>query len=152
MKRLMDVLIKKLTPNSINMIVNLFLEDNDNTTGIDDSWSESEILSFLNDDSNVCLGAYYKDILIGFVLSYFGRGINKIYVENIYVKNKYRRKGIAKQLIANMQELYSEKGNFRYVALIYTNNIASIKLFSSAGYLEGRKMIWFQKRKEKRIG
>jgi len=90
------------------------------------------------------LGAYDDVRLVGVVfISCDGR---KGWINRLAVDPKYRRRGIAKALVARAEKILREHGVEVFCALIKCSNIASRNLFQKCGYTEHNDISYFSKR------
>jgi ribosomal protein S18 acetylase RimI-like enzyme len=95
------------------------------------------------------IGAFENGKLIGAVIaSSDGR---KGWINRLAVDPEYRRRGIAKALIAEAEKALRQKGLKIFCALIEDSNKASKELFRKCGYVEHRDIIYFSKRESDEV-
>lgn len=82
------------------------------------------------------------------VLSCDGR---KGWINRLAVHPEYRRRGIAKALIAEGEKILRKHGMRIICALIEDYNKASKQLFRECGYVEHRDIIYFSKRESEEV-
>lgn len=101
--------------------------------------SDEKALSFINHPSIVCFACIEEDVAIGYSYAYRlprmdnGNDIMQIY--HLFVKEEYRRKGIARKLITLLLD-YAKEECLHYVLLLTGNDdsfIAARKLYESLG-------------------
>lgn len=68
------------------------------------------------------------------------------YLEGIYVKDEYRNKGIAKQLLMECEKWAKDKGCSEFASDCELNNIESLRFHLSLGFEEANRIICFKKR------
>jgi len=105
---------------------------------------KSAIESQIKSNPTFFLGAFEKSNLIGVVLvSSDGR---KGWINRLAVDPDYRRKGIAKMLIAEAENNLREQGLQVFSVLIADSNSASKNPFKTCGYVEYKDILYFSKR------
>ncbi len=94
-------------------------------------WSEDGVISSL-DAGDVFLGAFDNDALIGYV------GVRAFddcgEIGNIATHPDYRRQGVGKALLSNLNETLKAKGVFSVVLEVRESNSAAISLYEGHGY------------------
>lgn len=66
-------------------------------------------------------------------------------MEGIYVKDEYRNKGIAKQLLMECEKWAKDKGCSEFASDCELNNIESLRFHLSLGFEEANRIICFKK-------
>lgn len=90
------------------------------------------------------LGAYDNVRLVGVVfISCDGR---KGWINRLAVDPKYRRRGIAKTLVARAEKILQEHKVEVFCALVKCSNMASRNLFQKSGYTQHNDILYFSKR------
>jgi ribosomal protein S18 acetylase RimI-like enzyme len=69
----------------------------------------------------------------------------KGWINRLAVDPRYRRRGIARQLVAKVEEALAHEGIMIVAALVEAPNEPSLKLFRKLGYEERRDIIYFRK-------
>lgn len=82
------------------------------------------------------------------VLSCDGR---KGWINRLAVHPEYRRRGIAKALVAKGEKILRKRGMRIICALIEDHNEASKQLFRECGYVEHRDIVYFSKRDSEEV-
>jgi ribosomal protein S18 acetylase RimI-like enzyme len=67
------------------------------------------------------------------------------WINRLAVDPRYRRRGIAKKLVAKVEEALAHEGIIIVAALVEAPNEPSLKLFRKLGYEERRDIIYFRK-------
>ena len=116
-----------------------------NCAELDDFWTPDEIMAWVTDMNDYCTGAFIGDEFVGFCLTHYHATANKVYLENIFVQEQFRRQGIAQYLIFDMISYYREMNQkIRFVGLVDVKNEASIVLCKKNGFVKGHPMYWMQ--------
>jgi ribosomal protein S18 acetylase RimI-like enzyme len=90
------------------------------------------------------LGAFEDNRLIGSVI--ISCDLRKGWINRLAVDPDFRRRGIAKALIAESEKVLRRHGVRIFCVLIEDYNTLSKKLFKECDYVEGRDIIYFSKR------
>jgi ribosomal protein S18 acetylase RimI-like enzyme len=111
--------------------------------------SPQAIAKQMKENPGFFIGAFENGKLIGAVIaSSDGR---KGWINRLAVDPEYRRRGIAKTLIAEAEKALRQKGLKIFCALIEDSNKASKELFRKCGYVEHRDIIYFSKRESDEV-
>jgi imidazolonepropionase-like amidohydrolase/RimJ/RimL family protein N-acetyltransferase len=114
--------------------------------GLEDFWHYDELLAWINNSSDYCIGAFFREQLVGFCLTHYHQEAHKVHIENIYTLDSFRNKGIANLLINDIITHYSTSIPFvRFVALVDSNNYASARLLLKNSFISGKRMTWIQR-------
>ena len=106
--------------------------------------SRAAIAEQMERDPDLFLGAFASGRLIGTVIgSDDGR---KGWINRLAVDPAYRRRGIAKMLIAEAERRLMERGRKIIAVLVEDWNDISLKLFQECGYLLDRSILYLSKR------
>jgi len=90
------------------------------------------------------LGALEGNRLVGTVI--ISCDMRKGWINRLAVDPAYKRRGIAKVLIAESEKTLRKQGIRIFCALIEDYNAASKELFRECGYVEHRDIAYFSKR------
>lgn len=90
------------------------------------------------------LGAFENNRLVGTVI--ISCDTRKGWINRLAVDPNYRRRGIAKALIAKSEKKLRKRGIKIFCALIEDSNTASCELFRKCGYVEHRDITYLSKR------
>jgi len=90
------------------------------------------------------LGALEGNRLVGTVI--ISCDMRKGWINRLAVDPAYKRRGIAKVLIAESEKTLRKQGIRIFCALIEDYNVASKELFRECGYVEHRDIAYFSKR------
>ncbi|NIP67026.1 GNAT family N-acetyltransferase [Candidatus Bathyarchaeota archaeon] len=111
--------------------------------------SKREIAGQMKRDPELFLGAFEDNLLLGTVVgSYDGR---KGWINRLAVDPRYRRQGIAEELIAEVEKALKEKGARIICALVEEPNQASVSLFKKLGYATHRDILYVSKRESEEV-
>jgi ribosomal protein S18 acetylase RimI-like enzyme len=90
------------------------------------------------------LGAFDGKRLVGVLLAtYDGR---RGWLNRACVHPDYRRKGIARKLVAEAERRLRRKGIDLFAALVEEGNVASLTLCESMGYIPRRDIVYMRKK------
>jgi ribosomal protein S18 acetylase RimI-like enzyme len=138
--------LRRLSSTDIMQVATFLSHDYFNCGKLNDCWSLDELVAWISNLSDYSIGAFLNEELIGFCLSHLHIESHKVHLENIFVKQEYRRRGIARQMLDEMIKYYSAMFHkVRFVGLVDTNNISSINLLKDYGFTIGSKMLWMQR-------
>ncbi|MDH5747265.1 MAG: GNAT family N-acetyltransferase [Candidatus Bathyarchaeota archaeon] len=90
------------------------------------------------------LGALEDNRLVGSVI--ISSDSRKGWINRLVVDPGFRRRGVAKALIAGSEKVLRRHGIRIFCVLIEDYNTVSKKLFKECNYVEGRDVIYFSKR------
>ena len=68
------------------------------------------------------------------------------YLEGIYVREEYRNRGYARELLAECEKWAKQKGCYEYASDCELNNDASLQFHMRVGFTEANRIICFTKR------
>ncbi|MGC8998601.1 MAG: GNAT family N-acetyltransferase [Candidatus Bathyarchaeia archaeon] len=106
--------------------------------------SKEAIAKQMDANPEFFLGAFENGRLIGAVIvSSDGR---KGWINRLAVDPDFRRRGVARALVAEAERVLRKHGIRIFCALIEDGNEASKRLFRKCGYVEHRDIIYFSKR------
>ena len=142
--------IKMASKNDINTVVSLSLN-----LWKDNNYEDlkQEFLNLLISDNAVIYLCFFSSEPIGFAqcqLRYDyveGTQTSPVgYLEGIFVAEKYRRKGIAKELLKNCESWAKEKGCLEFASDCEFGNNDSLKFHKSLGFTQANTIICFTKK------
>lgn len=117
-----------------------------NCGAFDDHWTDIEIENWISNNEDYCIGAFADNLLVGFCLSHYHKQVTKVFLENIYVTEGYRRRGIAEWLLAKVVNYYvSLNRKMRFVALVDIDNPPPVNLLLKSNFMKGHPMYWMQR-------
>lgn len=108
-------------------------------------WTNKQLSNSIKSKSDVLLVAEENDEIIGFTIALLHNPTMKATLENIWVNQKYRRKGIGEQLAKKRLEKLKENGCIYVCALIKEDNTPTINLLEKMGFNKGYKFYWMDK-------
>jgi len=135
--------IHKLTINDYEEMVRLWIKAKlpSKPKGRD---GKEAIVTQMKANPEFFLGAFEDNRLIGTVI--ISCDLRKGWINRLAVDPDYRRRGIAKALIAESEKVLRKYGIRIFCVLIEDYNSTSKKLFKECGYIEGRNVVYFSKR------
>jgi len=111
--------------------------------------SRSEISRQIKESSDLFIGAFENNVLIGVVVgSDDGR---KGWINRIAVDPKHRRKGVAQALINAAEDALRKRGRKIICTLIEDWNKNSLKLFEKCNYVLHKDIFYLSKRENKEV-
>lgn len=144
-----EIQYRRLRPSEATNIVKNIKNIYFDSGNINDFWSEVEIESWLSNGNDFCIGAFLNEVIVGFCLTHYHHEANKVNLENIFVIEDLRRKGIARIMVDEVILHYNKQGKkIRYVGLVSINNINTISFLKNMDFNVGDKMFWIQKNYE----
>ncbi len=95
------------------------------------------LISFMREDNAFIWAAFLGGRLAGFAWAfkheYFGE--TRLHINHIYVKKDYRKKGVAKSLMAALQNWTNQNGIRCQDLYVRSDNAAALALYSSIGFV-----------------
>jgi len=95
-------------------------------------WSRTMFASEIAKPSSICLGAFEGERLVGYVIN--SRYVDAWHVMNVAVDSRYRRRGIASQLLDRLFELTEHDGRRGYTLEVRVSNDGAIALYERLGF------------------
>lgn len=84
--------------------------------------------------------------IIGFLIAELWRNEKYVYVGDIFVKKEFRQKGVASELIKEL-EIACKKNKIKVISMLVNIKNKSMQSFISAkGYEQGNKFYWYEKK------
>ncbi len=106
--------------------------------------SDQEIRRQMKDRSDLLLGAFKRETLVGTVVGSFdGR---KGWINRLAVDPRHRGEGIGKLLISRSEKALKKRGARIICALVDMPNPESVNLFEKLGYTAHRDVLYLSKR------
>lgn len=143
----MDIKICKITPRFAKEISDLGLvtkefqyNSEQNTT-----YSENDIKRAIKSRGAICLMAVVNGDLAGFIIRTYHPFFKEDYLNELYVKEKYRNKGIAQTLIDKSLKIVKSKGASWSWTLVQDNNKIMQKFLEKNGFKKGKKFYFYHK-------
>lgn len=119
------------------------------TTGTEASespfWPKDRLRRWVQTGEDVLLVAEADDEIVGFLLSHLHDTTGAAYIENLYVAEAYRRRGIGMQLLQEGVEELVDNGGRYISALTKPNNEAMRELLQEADFNEGDTFVWMDR-------
>lgn len=99
-----------------------------------DPWSEAGIRESLKQSHTVLLGAWFGEELAGYIIAYFT--IDDSEIARIAVKEPYRRKGAARELLKELKCICRKEQTGKILLDVRKSNEAAAGLYKSFGFAE----------------
>jgi ribosomal protein S18 acetylase RimI-like enzyme len=106
--------------------------------------SREAIASQMDASPDFFLGAFQDDHLVGVAILSCDK--RKGWINRLAIEPDFRRRGVAKALVAESEKTLGKCGVRIFCVLIEGDNTASKKLFKDCGYVEHRDIVYFSKR------
>lgn len=107
-------------------------------------WSIRQ-LNIWVDGEDICLVAEADGKVIGFVLSQFHKPTGKATLENLFVKQEYRGKGVGRELFEKCSCALKEIGAHYQCGMVEPDNGSILNLIKGAGFSEGKTFVWIDR-------
>lgn len=106
----------------------------------DNFWPEDILRASVGKGDVLFLVAVENDEVNGFLIVNCNKSLSKALIENIFVKESERGKGIAGQMLEVAKK---ECNKYRYMsALIPPNDAAAVRAYEKAGFAKGEQFLW----------
>jgi ribosomal-protein-alanine N-acetyltransferase len=113
-------------------------------------WSEKSLLEFIENPSTIMLTAKSGNRLIGYVGAYLV--IDQADIANVAVTSDFRRRGVAKALMAELDNQITALGLDGITLEVRASNTSAVSLYGSLGYSEiGRRRGYYRAPREDAI-
>jgi len=96
------------------------------------------------------IGAFYKNKLVGVVIGSYENRM-KGWINRLAVDPRYRRRGIAQQLVKKLEDALKKHGAVIFCALIETPNEGSASFFQKMGYTLHKEILYATKRESQEV-
>lgn len=124
---------------------NLFKEDGGQRDKfVNTRWPKEEgfehFNKLINKSNSLCLVVEVDEKIAGYLVGYTKkveswRPIKRAEVESMYVKEKFRGKGIGKNLVEHFMEWSKKKGVKRVLVVAFAKNEGAIKFYKREGFI-----------------
>lgn len=120
--------IKKCSNSDIHQIA--MLEEK----YIPNGWSERSFENFLKNNNIIILKAVFENEIIGFLNGSFVLDEGELL--NIAIDESFRRQGIAKNLLENLESYFTEKKVKKIFLEVREKNISAVNFYIKNGFLK----------------
>lgn len=80
--------------------------------------------------------------IVGFVIANCNKSLNKVLIENIFVKPEFRGQGIGTDLAKKVVEA-AKVDRYQFISVLTPpSDIAAIKAYEKAGFTKGETFLW----------
>ena len=114
---------------------------------------QSEFLDLISSDNSVCFIKYVGNKEVGFVQCQLrndyveGTDTSPVgYLEGIFIREQYRKKGYAGDLLTKCEKWVKQKGCSEFASDCELNNNVSLAFHMNTGFKEANRIICFTKR------
>ena len=108
-------------------------------------WTQEQLLSWLTKEDDPLLVAETDGEIIGFILCQVHRQTGKATVENIFVKDKYRRHHVGSALLHDCLTKLETIGVTFVCALTSIDNSPVASFWKQHGFQHGHEFTWFER-------
>lgn len=120
-------------------------EERFQVSGLTCFWGQEELNSWSKSEGDVCLVAEDNGAIVGFVLSQYHKPTGKATIENLFVKEEYRDKGIGRELFAKCSWALKENGATYQCGMVEPDNDLIFDIVKGTGFDEGKTFVWVDK-------
>jgi len=152
MRNKMIYQIRKATLKDVEQIYNLGARAQEFFVGETSGgfWSKRQLSNWVKSKDDICLVVVIKNQVAGFILSAYHKPTNKVTIENVFVIEKFRKKGIGKKMITDLLNLavnhHVKQGAVYIMTLTRKRDRAYINLMKKLGFVIGyRDWVWIEK-------
>lgn len=108
-------------------------------------WDKEKFKNWMNSKDDVLIVAEEENKIIGFALCSNHIPTGKSVIENVWVSEEHRNKGIGKELIQYSIKELKEKGSTYVCGFTKEDNLAPTKLLEKEGFDKGYSFYWMGK-------
>ena len=101
--------------------------------------------NWIDSGNDVLLVAEDDNKIVGYVTSQFHAAPGKAVVENLFVSENYRGKGLGSELVDECVRNLEKKGAKYICALVEPDNEAIIKTLENKGFSREKQFLWMAK-------
>lgn len=114
-------------------------------------WKFQQMLQRRGYVSEISIGAFKNQMLVGFVLNGFRNWSGKltVYDTGTGVIGEYRKQGITSNMLLNIREVLKEKEAEQYLLEVIQTNTSAVQLYKKQGFQIIRNLACFQLDKNK---
>lgn len=138
----MKIQITSMTPDDIPDFIKL----NDDFNGAGSATYESAFKSLQNNVSEIILIARVDSEAAGFIIGKIGHSVcyktDHGEIDELFVSELYRRKGVASQLMQYLENIFQSKDVYIITLNTGIKNFAAQKFYEKCGYLGKEEMIY----------
>lgn len=116
-------------------------------------WKFEQMLQRRGYSSEISIGAFEDERLVGFVLNGFRdwNGKTTVYDLGTGVVPKYRRQGLTSDMLQRIKKLFKEKQIEQYLLEVIKSNTSAVQLYKKQGFTIQREFSCFELDKNKYI-
>lgn len=143
----MDIKICKMTSKYAKEVSDLGLKIKEFQFDLEryTTYSSTDIKKAIKSNDAICLVAIVNNELAGFAIRTFHTFFNEGYLNELYVKEKYRKNGIARLLFDKSMKILENKGAQWAWSLVQVENKTMQKFLEKNGFKKGKKFFFYHK-------
>ena len=107
-------------------------------------WDKDSLEYWFDNQKDVCLVAEENEEIVGFVLSHIHIPTGKVEIENIFVADSYRERGIASELFKQLLNNYESAEVDFAVAITLQDNDKIHEFNRKMGFEKGDTVVWWE--------
>lgn len=108
-------------------------------------WSKEQLESWINSKDDVLLVAEEQDEIIGFIMIAHHKPTGKSTIENMWISNNHRKKGIAQRLFDDGLKYIKNKGSNYICAMADKENPKILNFLQKNDMDKGHSFYWMSK-------
>ena len=108
-------------------------------------WTNKQISNSIESKNDALFVAEENNEIVGFTIALLHKPTGKATLENLWVHQDYRGKGVGKQLIEKTLGQLKNNGCVYVCSLTKDNNESMISLFDKVGFNKGYNFFWMDK-------
>ncbi len=142
--------IRSATPSDVEEILKLGKQVNEFKVSeeVITFWPKEILLNIVKSETDLLIVAEEEKIQ-GFIIINSNFIFKKATIENIFVRRRFRGKGLAEKLLSYSIEELKKKGCGYVCAMVETDNPKSLNFFEKSNFDKGINCIWMDKILEK---
>jgi len=108
-------------------------------------WPRKVLINVVKSRDDIFLVAVEKGEVMGFIIASYSSVFKKATLENIYVSDSFKGRGVSEKLLNKALEKLKLLGCDYVCGLVEDNNKPAIRFFLRNGFDKGRRFIWMDK-------
>jgi len=108
-------------------------------------WSKQTICDWVNGKNDILLIAEDKEKIIGFIMSRLHKPTREAIIDNIFVSEDWRGKGVGTTLVKECLKQLKEIGARYVYCTVGASDKPAIKLLKKSNFNKGYEFVWMDK-------